>query len=88
MPSCSVSPKNLIQPPIWTFGYFVVVMRVNNISKDLPVLLVETLKAFHSLVNEHDPVFCPAPMQQIGHPPNCIDHGTNTNTQIYKYKNT
>ena len=25
-------------------------------------------------------------MQQIGHPPNCIDHGTNTNTQIYKYK--
>ena len=46
MPSCSVSPKNLIWFPIWTFGYFVVVVRLNNISKDLPVLLSRNLESF------------------------------------------
>ena len=37
-------------------------------------LLVRTFKAFHFLFNEHDPVIWA--MQQIGPPPNCIDHDT------------
>ena len=37
-------------------------------------LLVRTFKGFHFLFNEHDPVLWA--MQQIGPPPNCIDHDT------------